>query len=416
MGYRIFNFLIALAFLLAMAEPPLMERVPNTRKNECTTCHANGLDPDWDRLNVFGKAFRDNDSIWNPTLSFLDSDSDGYSNGVELGDSLGIWLPYQPDPGNRDSVTRPGDSWNFPGDSTPLTLPDSLDIFSTHDGFIAKWYLDKHAKCFLEYGLSASYGDTAFQRENISDPDAEISFHVLYYRTFETFFVQGLNSLTDYYYRLNCTDESGQTAVSGGASFKTKPSLVGYHLSIQRKVPLPLDSLIFIAPVTDTLITLYANGVLETNEIIDTLSVWNVTSATLLQNNYEVILDFFLSDSIRIRLIDIVDSHTLTVKGAALGANLSANLAIVIKDTAKTATTAPPIKFMPQPSLFLDSIQMGKTIIAIFSLKGTFIKQIKLSEWQSHESFNKDLLSNQLYYFRIMVGKNLVYSKLHLVN
>ena len=41
-------------------------------------------------------------------LAELDSDGDGFTNGRELGDPLGLWRPGMPFPGTCSCVSRPG--------------------------------------------------------------------------------------------------------------------------------------------------------------------------------------------------------------------------------------------------------------------------------------------------------------------
>jgi hypothetical protein len=86
----------------------------------CTACH-------WDQQ--FGVDLQENFYIWDITLATMDSDGDGYSNGTELQDPLGLWKPLNPDPGNPDSISNPDDSLNTPGqglgigDDVPSSYP-----------------------------------------------------------------------------------------------------------------------------------------------------------------------------------------------------------------------------------------------------------------------------------------------------
>ncbi|MBN2200515.1 T9SS type A sorting domain-containing protein [bacterium] len=52
--------------------------------------------------------------IWGAGLAGLDSDGDGFSNGVELQDPSGIWTAGSPAPGVYASVTNPGTSTSKP--------------------------------------------------------------------------------------------------------------------------------------------------------------------------------------------------------------------------------------------------------------------------------------------------------------
>lgn len=51
---------------------------------------------------------------WSEALANLDSDGDGVSNGVELGDPTGAWRSGLSAPGNRDDVSEPGNADSVP--------------------------------------------------------------------------------------------------------------------------------------------------------------------------------------------------------------------------------------------------------------------------------------------------------------
>ena len=61
----------------------------------------------------FGEAFRSNGDVWNAASATPDSDGDGYSNGVELGDPSGTWRPGQANPSG--AVYNPGVASSHPG-------------------------------------------------------------------------------------------------------------------------------------------------------------------------------------------------------------------------------------------------------------------------------------------------------------
>jgi len=93
----------------------------NTSK-PCITCHNNpdggqGCQPSssWPCLNPFGSAFASAGRSWSPTLASGDADGDGFTNGQELQDPLGTWIPGTLSPGNPAYVTRPGFSAFSPG-------------------------------------------------------------------------------------------------------------------------------------------------------------------------------------------------------------------------------------------------------------------------------------------------------------
>ncbi len=99
-------------------------QVPNGSKFSCNTCHTNGGGTP---RNPFGQAVEsitgsNNINFWGPQLANLDSDGDGFSNGVELQDPNGEWTPGSAAPGDLAAVTHPGDPNDFP----PVTSVDEL--------------------------------------------------------------------------------------------------------------------------------------------------------------------------------------------------------------------------------------------------------------------------------------------------
>ncbi|MEM7447507.1 MAG: MopE-related protein [Myxococcota bacterium] len=89
----------------------------------CITCHDNvdggagctssgGARP---CLNPFGVQFRDASFLWSNALSQLDADGDGFTNGQELQDAEGNWIPGDHSPGVTNYVTRPGFDDSTPG-------------------------------------------------------------------------------------------------------------------------------------------------------------------------------------------------------------------------------------------------------------------------------------------------------------
>ena len=81
----------------------------------CASCHTytSGGGP----LNSFGvtvkrgflsQAGYSGNVTWGPSLAQLDSDRDGFTNGMELGDPVGSWQPGDPAPGRLLSLSNPG--------------------------------------------------------------------------------------------------------------------------------------------------------------------------------------------------------------------------------------------------------------------------------------------------------------------
>ena len=110
------------------------DRYPNSLlKGNCIVCHiGNPSTDDGKKLNVYGNAYKKNDKDL-PAIEGLDSDSDGYSNKVEI-----------------DAGTLPGDP-----KSSPATLPPS------NDG--AALYATYCASCHNPLATSTKKGRTAAQ-------------------------------------------------------------------------------------------------------------------------------------------------------------------------------------------------------------------------------------------------------------
>ena len=91
----------------------------------CITCHS---DPNGGTgcpnpainscLNQFGEDFQlIGGNSWSQTLALMDSDGDGYTNGEELGDPLGLWVSGMMTPSTCDCATNPGSPQDTPGDA-----------------------------------------------------------------------------------------------------------------------------------------------------------------------------------------------------------------------------------------------------------------------------------------------------------
>ena len=67
-----------------------MEQLPVSQPNLCLSCHLTGSPTIGDSgLNPFGSDFLENGRVWDSNLALADSDQDGCTNGVEVGDSDG---------------------------------------------------------------------------------------------------------------------------------------------------------------------------------------------------------------------------------------------------------------------------------------------------------------------------------------
>lgn len=89
----------------SFARPNYLSRVPNA--DGCGTCHVSP--GGGGARNAFGMAFENNGLVWDDALAMNDADSDGFSNGEELG-ADGSWMPgdtpgmRQSDPADADSI------------------------------------------------------------------------------------------------------------------------------------------------------------------------------------------------------------------------------------------------------------------------------------------------------------------------
>ena len=110
-------FALTAAASPAAARPFRGQQLPAGAALGCNGCH-NG-----NQLNPFGLVMEERflspgalssaDALWGPELAALDSDGDGATNGQELGDPDGTWLPGDPAPV----------SFSFPGFATCAELP-----------------------------------------------------------------------------------------------------------------------------------------------------------------------------------------------------------------------------------------------------------------------------------------------------
>lgn len=105
-------------------------QIPNGGAFGCTTCHETYTGGP---RNSFGTAvFYGITSTpstapagWGPLLAGQDSDSDGFTNGQELGDPNGVWQVGDPDP--TFDATNPADPLSFPtrpGEDTGVDAED----------------------------------------------------------------------------------------------------------------------------------------------------------------------------------------------------------------------------------------------------------------------------------------------------
>ncbi|MFW6276114.1 MAG: hypothetical protein ACOC2K_00385, partial [Bacteroidota bacterium] len=103
---------------LIWALPKRVSQIPNGSKLQCSNCHINPAGGG--AHTPFGEVIKadyldgNGDVIWGSSLASLDSDGDGFTNGQELQDQNGTWMPNDPAPGEFDLVSNPGDDDDFP--------------------------------------------------------------------------------------------------------------------------------------------------------------------------------------------------------------------------------------------------------------------------------------------------------------
>ncbi len=99
--------LLLLSLQVASARSEWMGDVPNSAEQSCNTCHTRGGGTP---RNPFGEDY-ESTSGW-AKLCQKDSDGDGATNGVELGDPDCAWRPGDADP--EGYLSKPGDPDDFP--------------------------------------------------------------------------------------------------------------------------------------------------------------------------------------------------------------------------------------------------------------------------------------------------------------
>ena len=115
-----------------------VSKVPYGNNYSCNTCHTNGGGTP---RNPFGLDVQarvtpnGQENFWGPELAALDSDGDGFSNGVELQDPNGTWVPGTATPGDPLLVTHPGDANDFPAITSVdkfAELPNKFELKSNY--------------------------------------------------------------------------------------------------------------------------------------------------------------------------------------------------------------------------------------------------------------------------------------------
>ncbi|NMB80737.1 MAG: T9SS type A sorting domain-containing protein [Ignavibacteria bacterium] len=109
--YVIIILFVSITTSLLVSQSFRVGQIPNGGINSCANCHVSafGGGP----RNSFGQRIEQSflnsqgNVVWNSQLANLDSDGDGFSNGVELQNPTGIWNGGPV--GDPSKVTNPGD-------------------------------------------------------------------------------------------------------------------------------------------------------------------------------------------------------------------------------------------------------------------------------------------------------------------
>ncbi len=132
--------LAAIAATPANAKTPFVNDVPNGDALACETCHIEAPNVNWFGADVYWAypdAPAEPEVRW-AKLYRLDSDLDGQTNGVELGDPCGLWRPGDEDP-EQDEYSNPGDAESMIAVPPVVECPPIEDTGHTGDtGTIVK--------------------------------------------------------------------------------------------------------------------------------------------------------------------------------------------------------------------------------------------------------------------------------------
>lgn len=133
----IFLFLVSsFSASLLISQSFRVGQIPNGGINSCGNCHVSefGGGP----RNSFGQKVEESflniqgNVQWGPQLASLDSDGDGFSNGVELQNPTGVWSGGPV--GDPSKVTNPGNPLSKPNPTsvTENTLPQQYRLLNNY--------------------------------------------------------------------------------------------------------------------------------------------------------------------------------------------------------------------------------------------------------------------------------------------
>ena len=102
-----------------------MQKLPLYQKFRCTICHLSMEPNSGSDLNNFGRDFKANSNLWNEKLARMDSDRDGFTNGIELGDENGDGIAEA-----TAERSNPGDRLNTPSSVNEHTWSVIKSLFT----------------------------------------------------------------------------------------------------------------------------------------------------------------------------------------------------------------------------------------------------------------------------------------------
>jgi len=133
-------FTMSVSFLVARSFR--VNQIPNGDNFGCVNCHVSPAGGGSKNAfgNIVGASFLSSPGAsgnveWGAQLAALDSDGDGFSNGVELQDPNGTWRIGQPQPGNSSLVTNPGDPTSKPNVSGLGDEEITADKYVLHNNY-----------------------------------------------------------------------------------------------------------------------------------------------------------------------------------------------------------------------------------------------------------------------------------------
>jgi hypothetical protein len=115
-------FLLLALVVCALAHKKYLPLIPNA--DNAPVKAIGHIDPaGGGAANDFGKAFKDAGLVWTVDLCCADTDGDGQSNGLELGDPCCVWAKGD-NPAFRTDISLPANSSSITGRAMP-TCPSN---------------------------------------------------------------------------------------------------------------------------------------------------------------------------------------------------------------------------------------------------------------------------------------------------